>query len=230
MPDEPRPTGPGPEEEESVRRLLAAEGATPEPLPQEVADRLERALADLSSGRGTRPPAEDATVTPLPSPGPGRGRRRLATLLVAAAAVSVVGLGVGTVVTGQQGAGESSTAARDAAGGAAGDSQMSAEGPARLTGRLPEVHRATFAADARRLAARLPAPAAGSQEADKPVAPAHDCAQPRLGPGDVAVPVLLDGHAATLVLRSPEGGTSVAQAYGCAVPGRPVATARVRAR
>jgi hypothetical protein len=55
-PDGPTPGELDPEQEESVRRLLAA-AAEPEPLPRDVADRLDDALADLVAERAEGTPA-----------------------------------------------------------------------------------------------------------------------------------------------------------------------------
>lgn len=81
MPEDPTPADPT---DEAVRRLLADARHT-EPMPADVADRLDRVLADLGS---SRPEERTATVVPLAS----RRRRRLATGLVAAAAVVAAGV------------------------------------------------------------------------------------------------------------------------------------------
>ncbi|QZY29148.1 hypothetical protein [Nocardioides coralli] len=81
-----------PAEEAEVRRRLA-EARHTEPLPPEVADRLDRVLADLDAEPA--PGAQPAGVVRL-----AERRRRAATLLVAAAAVVVGGVAVGQVVGG----------------------------------------------------------------------------------------------------------------------------------
>lgn len=123
--------------QERVRRLLGA-AATPsggERIPDEVAARLDDALADLVAER-TGTGDEPGTAAPLGTEhapdhaaGPGtdsgthaatgtvtdlatRRRRRWPQLLVAAAAVSVVGLGVGNLV--QNGDGEAASSADQA--------------------------------------------------------------------------------------------------------------------
>jgi hypothetical protein len=79
-PDQPHP------DDERVSRLLADARHT-EPLPVEVAARLDRTLADLAAERPS--PAEPvAPVVDLAA----RRRRRLATGLVAAAAVVALGV------------------------------------------------------------------------------------------------------------------------------------------
>lgn len=126
-------------DEAEVRRLLAALGNEPVPMPPEVAARLDATLADLAAKQDqvterdqvtdgdqvTEGRRVDRTVTPLPS----RDRpRRWPQLLVAAAAVSVLGLGVGELLEGPSGsdsmnaAAERAEAPADAAGGATEDS------------------------------------------------------------------------------------------------------------
>ncbi|GEP39929.1 hypothetical protein NPS01_35920 [Nocardioides psychrotolerans] len=74
-----------PEQEERVRRLLA-EARVEEPIPGDVAGRLDRVLARLADGEPDHDPAE---VVELAS----RRRRKVTTLLVAAAVVVAVGVG-----------------------------------------------------------------------------------------------------------------------------------------
>lgn len=79
-----------PDREAAVRRLLA-DAAGPEPVPSDVAERLDARLAELQAERSATPEAaQDRTVVDLAS----RRRRRLVTgLFVAAAAVVAVGIG-----------------------------------------------------------------------------------------------------------------------------------------
>ncbi|MCW2791044.1 MAG: hypothetical protein JWO76_142, partial [Nocardioides sp.] len=77
-----------PEQEREVRRLLADARHT-EPVPGDVAARLDRVLAELAAGEPGPTP-----VTTLAS----RRRHRAVSVLVAAAAVVVVGIGLGQVV------------------------------------------------------------------------------------------------------------------------------------
>lgn len=92
-----------PEQQEAVRRLLA-EARHTDPVPSDVADRLDRVLAQLATTEG---PRVDTT-----SPGPvvdlaARRRRTRATqLLAAAAAVVVLGVGIGQVVDDDGGSGD----------------------------------------------------------------------------------------------------------------------------
>src|SRR4051794_6145898 len=93
------PDGPdGPDEQAFVRALLGEVGREPEPLPPDVADRLDHTLADLVAERaGSRgDPRTDPAVVPLDTARRRRrGNRRLA-VLVAAAAVVVGGWSVTT--------------------------------------------------------------------------------------------------------------------------------------
>ena len=74
-----------PQQEEQVRRLLA-EARVDEPIPGDVAGRLDRVLARLADGE---PDGDRSHLDELAS----RRRRKVTTLLVAAAAVVAVGVG-----------------------------------------------------------------------------------------------------------------------------------------
>jgi hypothetical protein len=78
----------GPEADE-IRRLLADARHT-EPVPGDVAARLDRVLADLAASRSQTPSSEAAPVVSLSA----HRRRRAAGLLVAAAAIVVGGVAV----------------------------------------------------------------------------------------------------------------------------------------
>ncbi len=98
-----------PQQEEHVRRLLA-EARHDEPIPSDVGDRLDRALAGLS--RDEPATAGQAPVIDLAA---RRRRRNAAALLAGAAAVIVAGFGIGQVID----VGGSSS--DDAAGGSAAE-------------------------------------------------------------------------------------------------------------
>lgn len=83
-------------QEEAVRRLLASE-ATPEPLPPEVGARLDDVLAGLVAERS------HPVVTPL-------RRRRWPQVLVAAAGITLFGYVGATLVQGQAGSDDATTA------------------------------------------------------------------------------------------------------------------------
>lgn len=95
-------------EQERVRRLLA-QARVEDPMPDDVAERLDRVLARLADEEGESP----ATVVDLAH----RRRRKAATLLVAAAAVVALGVGVGNLVPGAGLSGDDSGSAADTAMG-----------------------------------------------------------------------------------------------------------------
>ena len=95
MPEQDRELTPA--REAAVRRLLA-EARAAEPVPTDVAARLDRVLVGLGEERLGATPAARGTVVAMAA------RRRRATLvLAAAAAVVAVGVGVGQVVDSQNG-------------------------------------------------------------------------------------------------------------------------------
>ena len=103
-----------PEQEEQVRRALAAAAgrqdpdspASPEGMPPEVAARLDGVLAELAAPRRAGSDPVDAPATSARAEDDGVAglararRRRWSRVLVAAAAVAVVALGGTAVVTG----------------------------------------------------------------------------------------------------------------------------------
>lgn len=107
-----------------VRRLLA-EARHTEPVPADVAARLDRVLADLSAARHRVPdtdqqvePATTATTAPVADLA-ARRRRRATTLLVAAAAVVAVGVGIDRLTSPSiPSSSSSSSASADRVGGA----------------------------------------------------------------------------------------------------------------
>ncbi|SDC43055.1 hypothetical protein [Nocardioides lianchengensis] len=120
------------EREADVRRLLA-EARYDEPVPDDVAARLDRVLAELVDEGPPEKVADQHRVIDLAAQ---RRRRRVRQLLVAAVAVGVIGVGLGQV-------GLPSTFQADmdgsSAGGSAADSggdsaEAEAEGPAAAAG------------------------------------------------------------------------------------------------
>lgn len=108
MPDQERE--PTPEQEARISRLLAGARAT-EPVPAEVADRLDRALVGLGEERSSERADTHGQVLALAS-----RRRRATVLLAAAAAVVAIGVGLGQVGGGPDSSSDGSGA--DGAGGA----------------------------------------------------------------------------------------------------------------
>lgn len=128
--------------EEQIRALLA-DARLDEPMPADVAARLDGVLADL--GDDTAP----ASVAPLPDHA-ARRRRRLRNLVLAAAAVVVVGVG-STQIDLPGGDADSGTAAHDQSEAlrseSGGDAAASAPAPAPLV-----LHSDTFERQVRRSA------------------------------------------------------------------------------
>src|SRR5262245_22319839 len=208
-----------PEEDARIRRLLA-EARHTEPMPADVAARLDGVLADLNAERSK----ESAPVVDLAA----RRRRTAASLLVAAAAVVVVGVGLGQVLPDLRGgsadqatsSGEvpSAESAASDAGGAQADRRAeaspvvpapSAERAAAAPVRVRSAH---FGADVQRARSK-----AGASEPDDntmglfmaPVCPVGD-----VGPG-TAIAATYDGTPAYLVLRPPAGDSQVVDLYIC---------------
>jgi len=169
-----------PEQEADVRRLLA-QARHDEPVPADVAARLDEALAGLVADEGVDDlevfDSESAPVTDLA--GVRHRRRKAGRLLLAAAAVVVAGVAVGQNL-GSTGAGDADSAdgggdslaeapggavdrAQEEAGGASEDSPDEGAQPSAPTDGLPDQLRApipltseNFAADVARELARTP--------------------------------------------------------------------------
>jgi hypothetical protein len=131
-----------PAQEERVRRMLADARHT-EPLPTDVAERLDRVLAELAGQSAPGPTTTSAAATADTAAEPRRGasvlpltparRRRAGRLVLAAAAVVVVGFGATQVLDGagsDQGSSSTGGSARSEAGGGAGADTGGASGPA----------------------------------------------------------------------------------------------------
>jgi hypothetical protein len=207
-------------EHDDVRRLLA-EARHDEPIPTDVAARLDRVLAGLSQER-TEVPAE-ARVIHLEA----HRRRRAAGLLVAAAAIVVGGVAVAQHLPGGSGAPATaggSAADRNAGAEASGqaltssppvspgphdDAQKAA--PSLISGRV-RVRPGHFTADA--LAGRqVAAPTASGSRHDALKAVSPGCV-PSLGDA-VLVPATYEKAPAALVYHAPAGSTQVVDLYIC---------------
>jgi len=243
MPDEPeQPTDRPeltpdltPEQDREVRRLLADARHT-EPMPVDVAARLDRVLADLATQE------TDHTEPDTSAPGAvvslaSRRRRRAATLLVAAASVVAVGVGLDQLTRGA-GSGSSSSSAGSAQSQDLGSGSRSAAKPEKQSpnasldsphaagtpatkGRLLDLPHAVpvrsghFAADVAR-ARRL----TEVQDTSGTLDNRHrgfSCTPDGWGRGTF-VPVRYDGRRGVLVLRAVHGDTQVADLYGCGSP------------
>ncbi len=232
--------GTDPAADAHVRALLAGFGSGPdgEPMPPEVAARLEETLGRLVAERQE---AEGGNVVPL--------RARLAPRAAVAAAAVVV-LGLGGVAAANLGVfgGPSVTGASDSAGGA--ESQKSLSSPQPSAGLLepqrdaaggaagfPKVGSSTFARDVTALLDRRSAlatpeekPGAGSTPGDEPTflgspdtakSPPTDslrrmgCPGPEITDGAVPNPVEYDGVLAVLVVHPERDGQQLVEAWTC---------------
>lgn len=198
-----------PAETERVRRLLA-EARHTDPVPDDVAARLDRTLASLARERGEH---QERAVTTLAS----RRRRNVVSLLVAAVAVVAVGIGLGQVVSETGGDGSN-------AGGASSADQESAPFPAESPAdggtppktdssarTLPRLAQETFDGDVLALRERRTA-----VDGDPGSLGGGDgCERPAWGEGR-RVPVRYDGAPAVLVFREPLDAVQPVDLFRCA--------------
>jgi hypothetical protein len=210
MPDTP--------DEELVRRLLA-DARHDEPMPADVAGRLDGVLADLVRDEPPAARHTEGAVRLRSAHDVRRGRRRLAGAFLAAAAIVVAGVAVRSLPSSSDGDSGGSSASSaydneagsDAAGGSSTDSGDSAAPSGRPAEDAVRLHRATLRADVRRAVEqhrrRFAAPSPG------PTASAA-CPGGDVGAG-TAVPALLDGTSVVLVLRPPRDGRQVADVLAC---------------
>lgn len=241
-----------PEQEEQVRRALAAAGRDDQPMPPEVAARLDDVLAGLVSEQAAGQAAEPGAETGAePGAEPPRHdevaaarRRRRVRVLLAAAVVCLVALGGTALVRRGPVSGEASSSGGQAAappqtrqptpdtGSSAGSGSGSAAAGAAVA--LPRLHTGTLATDVERLLAGGPSaftvrpqpPGAAPSTGHAP-SQTKECARPPARAGDRLVAVRLDGRPATLRLGPAVNGTRVAQVYSCDGASTPVASTRV---
>jgi len=213
-----------PEQEARVARLLA-DARHDEPIPPDVAARLDRVLEGMSDERIAGPASAPAPVIDITA----RRRRRAMTLLAAAAAVVVAGVGIGQLV--------GPTGGDDDAGG--GDNSLTADSrsddlaevaperaqpmdpqeleslgePARVTAK-------SFATQVRRLQDR---PGVRSYATDGVTMDGSQLTAPSAefscGPAEYRegklIAVLYNGRPAVLAYRPPEGETQVVDLLQC---------------
>ena len=226
-------------EAERVRRLLA-EARHTEPMPDDVAARLDRVIADLADDPESRPTA-DGTTAPDGAPVVrlAERRRRGGLLLLAAAAVVVGGVAVGQLVGDTGGEDEASSSAGDTSAeqglpapdrDSGGRSELfdgtdeelpgAVSGTRRSISRQPPVllRSSRFAGDAAAVA-----PGAAARKRDGQLAQSDNsdelsaytsCAAGAWGGGRY-VRVVLDREAGWLVYRAPRGDTQVVDLFLC---------------
>lgn len=205
--------------EDAVRRLLA-EARHDGPIPDDVAARLDAALADLRSEAPPRAVGDLAAAR--------RRRARVRTGLVAAAAVVLVGVGISRVDlsgesadAGAGGSADSSATREEAAGEAAAPDALSSGSALADLESLPEDPRLRSDRLEQQVA-RLVAQGQGGTDGAQATAPSASCPVPP-GPGR-AIYATYDGDPAVLVIRPPADGMRVAEVYlcGASTPARSV--------
>jgi hypothetical protein len=201
-----------PADDARIRALLADARHT-EPMPADVAARLDRVLEELAQDRAPIAPVIDLA----------RRRRTAAKLLVAAAAVVVAGVGIGQVLPGVDGG----TSAQDAQAPAADSQEVQAEGgaggsdrapsldsdpavPEATAGHVAHIREEHFGADVRLVRSQL----GGDDAKGFAAAPDTACLPAPVGDGTILA-VDYDGASAALVLRPPAGDTQVVDLYLC---------------
>lgn len=226
-------------DEEQVRQLLAAARHT-EPIPEDVAARIDAALVGL-----TLEPAEDGDAPEeVPDLATVRRRRTARNLLVAAAAVVAVGIGLGQLdlnLTSDDSADSGSSTADSAfesAGstpkqeGADADAGAGAAAVGRVVNLDPDrfgrqVRRLAVTADARvdsMLGRQSPSDNADGDSGSGKEAPAPQayslalsCNDTAWGPG-VRLNVRYDKEPGVLIFRPKQGQTQVVDLYLCSRP------------
>jgi hypothetical protein len=228
-------------EQQEVRRLLA-DARHPGPMPDDVADRLDRVLAGLGAGsdgddlddlpapddRDPAPVAPAAAVVPLAS---RRRRRRATTALVAAAAVVAVGIGLGQVVgnglDSMGGSADSSSADRALeSGGREAGSQARGPRPGRPGASTWVVDQTMahplrpgrFSSDVQRIRRQVATldgdTLVTEEELRGSLSAARGCL-PSAGRAGTVVPVRYRGEPGFLVFRPVRGDRQVVELFGC---------------
>jgi hypothetical protein len=216
-------------EHDDVRRLLA-QARHDEPMPADVAARMEALLTGLAR---TEPLSRDADVVPF---GSRHRRRKAAQLLVAAAAVVVGGVGVSHLHLSSANNSEATAASSndqlgDTGNAAAGGRSLhsSTPGAAKSTQMLPVPQLNAHSVKVRngRIVVRPGHFSADVQAAQPVLAPNTDRAAARDfgAAGCVAapahstvVPASYEHAPAALVYRRPEGSTRVVDLFLCGRP------------
>lgn len=219
-----------PEDEARIRALLSGARAT-EPMPADVAARLDDALVGLAAERATVDPVRADNVVPITR----TRRHRVVAVLGAAAAVAVFGLAVGAVVNGESDSSEDAGADADSAVERGGDNAAEFDEVAPSDNALEEdeadvpkdgVYREgdrPYAVRSRQLSRDLAAiqdlvlgvPAEADYAAALTYAPQDfSCELPQRGRG-VLVGVRYDGGPAFVRFREPVGDSQVVEVLQC---------------
>jgi hypothetical protein len=201
-----------PAQERAVRDLLA-HARHDEPVPDDVAARLDATLDELHAERDRQRPTERPTAPVVPLSRAARRRRLAGGALVAAAAVVVAGVGIGQVVdvTGS-GSGEDASSVADEAAGGSSEREPSQEigpdegGEAFARGSAATLRPDTFRKDVRRLAP------VSALARPRPRVPG--CEVRGAGRG-TWVPVTYDDQEGVLVYRRPRKGAQRVDLYLC---------------
>lgn len=227
--------------EEAAVRARLAEARHTDPVPADVASRLDAVLADLTAGRREDDVAPPAPVVPLPTAA-SRRRRALTTGLVAAAALVALGVALPQVIgtSGSDDAGSASTADRSTAGSGddAGAGRSTAgSAPGELapgdesgleSGQSGQESGSAFAAPLALTSGEplRPAVRALARAGSAPAYDADTSCAPDAAPGD-RVAATWDGEPAVVVLRAPDAGRRLVEVYDCG-SGEVVGTTSVR--
>ncbi len=220
-----------PEQEAAVRRLLVDARAT-DPLPEDVAARLDRVLAGLGEEAGTGSPTGHVLAPPW-------RRRRATALLVAAAAVVALGVGLGQLDGGNDTNGSGADTAvnaeraptalvEDGESGAAPtpsvEPPLVQDAAPETTGPVGRVRAGHFTADVNQLRRAIPEDAPEGEFVQLPRAQlpkdyvvsgrAFECPPAPWGPG-VLVPVYFDGTPAVLAYRPATGESQIVELLRC---------------
>lgn len=217
-----------PEQEARVARLLA-DARADEPIPPEIAARLDRVLQGMAGEHVLRADETPAPVVNLAA----RRRRRVVTLLAAAAAVVVAGVGVGQLVNSQDNgdSGSAGTAAENSDdGGGSNDREFAEAAPEdapppmsndqlRALGEPARMTSGSFAEQVRKLQDR---PGVRAYESSGQMG-GRDLAAKEMdfscGPAEYGVGKLMavryNGMPAVLAYRPPAGDTQVVDLMQC---------------
>jgi hypothetical protein len=235
-----------PEQESEVRRLLA-EARHDEPVPADVAARLDDVLADLTR---EAPARLDEPVAPVIDLTARRRRRNAAALLAGAAAVIVAGFAIGQGIdmsgdsADDNSASGGSAVARDEAGGAESASSDLRDGVPSTVQAKPEPDELRAPVQLRSAHLRRDIVAqmsvltadqslsAASGEIPEAYGADYECPTPSAavstyGIGDL-FPAYYDGAPAVLALGPISGGTREAHVLSC-TSGEPLRSVTVRA-